>query len=113
MLSRTALRSHRAASRVSRSGAKRNVRWESATSKATPDTAAGSGALTGGLAGGGAALLVVYAWYQLSGTKSAVKAAKQSKQYVDNTIDSLKVKFEENTPGTDEAIKTLRDAVCW
>jgi hypothetical protein len=113
MLSRTAFRSHRAALRGSRGVPKRNVRWQSGSSKATPDTAAGSGALTGGLAGGGAALLVVYGWYQLSGTKAAVTAAKQTKQYVDSTVDSLKVKFEENTPGTDEAIKMLRDTVCW
>ena len=56
-------------------------------------------------------MVTVYAWYSLSGTKSAVQGAKQTKAYVDTAVDSLKVKWEENTPDTDTALKTLRDAV--
>lgn len=111
MLSRTALRTQRAVIRAQRNNIRRNVRFQSESSKVTPDSAAGSGALTGGLAGGGAALAIVYAWYHFSGTKSAVQTAKQTKAYVDSTVDSLKVKWEENTPDTDTALKTLRDTV--
>lgn len=113
MLQRTALRTQRAAIQAHRTPirARRNVRFQSQSSNVTPDSPGISGALTGGLAGGAAALITVYAWYSLSGTKTAVQGAKQTKAYVDSTIDSLKVKWEENTPDTDTALKTLRDTV--
>lgn len=95
MIPRTALRTTQRAVRVNRNAIRRNARFESTTSKVTPDTAAGSGgasgAITGGLAGGGAALLAVYGWYHFSGTKSAVQTAKQTKAYVDSATESLKV----------------------
>ena len=67
------------------------------------------GAVTGGLVGGGAALAVTYAWYHFSGAKSAVQTAQQAKEYLTNATDSLKIKFEDKTPDTNEAIQTLRE----
>ena len=110
MISRSAFRAQHAL-RAQRVVVRRGARFESTVSKATPDTGAGSGALTGGLAGGGAALLIVYSWYHFSGAKGAVQTAKQSKAYLDKATNSLKVKFDEKTPDNiDEVIKALRDA---
>ena len=106
--SRVALRASRAARvNINTPLIKRNVRF--ASQNVTPETGAGSGALTGGLAGGGAALLVTYAWYHFSGTKSAVQTAKQAKKYIDSATDTMKVKLEETTPDTNQAIQTLRE----
>lgn len=112
MLQRAAFRTQRAAARTPRAPVRvrRNVRFQSQSSNVTPDSPGASGAITGGLAGGAAALITVYAWYSLSGTKSAVQAAKQTKNYVDSAVDSLKVQWEEKTPDTDTALKTLRDS---
>lgn len=60
--------------------------------------------------GGTAALAVVYGWYHFSGAKTAVQTAKQAQGYVDKAIDSMKVQFKEKTPGTDDALQTLREA---
>ena len=89
---------------------KRNVRF--ASEKASTTSAPGtSGAVTGGLVGGGAALLITYGYYHFSGAKSAVQTAKQVKSYVDGATDQLKVKLQEKTPDdTNEAIQSLREA---
>ena len=52
---------------------------------------------------------VGYAFYHFSGAKSAVQSASQAKGYFDNATDSLKVKFDEKTPDTNQAIQTLRE----
>ena len=111
MLQRTALRTQRAAAQPHRAPlrVRRNVRFQSQSSKVTPDSPGASGAITGGLAGGAASLIIVYAWYSFSGTKGAVQAAKQTKSYVDSAVNSLKVQWEDKTPDTDTALKTLRD----
>lgn len=89
---------------------RQNVRFASeAAQKATPSTAAGSGALTGGLVGGTAALAVAYGYYHFSGAKSAVQYASTAKSYIDSGADSLKVKFDEKTPDTNQAIQTLKE----
>lgn len=75
---------------------------------ATPETSSGAGALTGGLAGGGAALVITYAWYSLSGAKSAVQTAKEAQGYINSAKDSLKVQFQDKTPDTNQAIETLK-----
>lgn len=105
---RLALRATRTA-RINAPAIRRNVRF------ATNDAGAGAGsgagqspALYGGLVGGGAAFVVCYMWYQLSGMKSAVQSAKQAKSYFDSTTDKLKVSFKEVTPDTNEAIEALR-----
>lgn len=91
--------------------ARQNVRFASeAARKATPSTAAGSGAITGGLVGGAAAIAVAYGYYHLSGAKSAVQYAKTAKSYIDSGTSSLKVKFDEKTPDdTNQAIQTLKE----
>ena len=112
MFARNTLRISRSA-RPCRNTILRNARHESqasGASNALPSSPGAGGALAGGLAGGAAALITVYAWYSFSGTKSAVQAAKQTKAYVDQATESLKVKFDEKTPdNVDDAIKTLRD----
>ena len=86
------------------------VRFASETAqKATPSTPSGAGAVTGGLVGGTVALAVAYGWYQFSGAKSALQTAKQAKSYIDSGVDSFKVKFEEKTPDTNQAIQTLKE----
>ena len=53
---------------------------------------------------------MTYAWYHFSGAKASLQTAKQAKGYVDSAVDSLKVKFNETTPGTNDALNTLREA---
>ena len=107
------MQSTRAAARAQRAlrfnshAYRRQIRFASESAK--PQTPAGSGAITGGLVGGGAALAVGYAWYHFSGASSAVQTAKQAKNYADSATDVLKVKFEEKTPNTDDALQTLRE----
>lgn len=103
MLSRTVLRSARA-TRIP-PAARRNVRF---ASSAAPQSAGGAGAVTGGLAGGAAALAITYAWYSFSGAKTAVQTAQEAQGYVDSVKNSLKVKFQEQTPDTNQAIEQLR-----
>lgn len=104
----TALRASRTA-RIHSTRITRAVRFASQNTNTPPASA--SGAITGGLVGGGVALGVTYAWYHFSGAKSTLQTAKQAKGYLDQATNSLKVKFDEKTPDdTNEAIKTLRDA---
>lgn len=77
--------------------------------KATPNTAAGSGAITGGLVGGSVAAAIGYGWYHFSGVKSAVQYAQTAKSYIDSGTETFKVKFEEKTPDTNQAIQTLKE----
>ncbi|KAK3717195.1 hypothetical protein LTR37_005904 [Vermiconidia calcicola] len=107
--SRALARAPRAARAIRANAApiKRSTRFASST--AAPETGAGSGAITGGLVGGAAALAVGYGFYHFSGAKSAVQTASQAKGYFDNATDSLKVKFDEKTPDTNQAIQTLRE----
>ena len=106
--STAALRATRIA-RQQATRATRSVRWASQSSNTPPPSA--SGAITGGLVGGGVALGVTYAWYHISGARSTLQTAKQAKGYLDQATSSLKVKFDEKTPDdTNEAIKTLHDA---
>lgn len=105
MFARTALRTQRAA-RFNTTSVRRNVRFQSSSS-----AAGGIGKhLPGGIIGGTAALAISYAYYHYSGASSAVAAAKQAKSYIDTATGGLKVQFDEKTPDTDQAIKTLRDA---
>lgn len=101
------MRAHRVL-RANGPAIKRNVRF--ATDNAAPSSAAGSGALTGGLVGGGTALVVMYGWYQFSGAKSAIQTAQQTKAYITKATDSLKIKFDENTPDTNQALETLKQS---
>jgi len=89
---------------------RQNVRHASEVAqKATPSTASGAGAVTGGLVGGAAALAVGYGYYHFSGAKSAVQYAKTTKSYIESGTESLKVKFDEKTPDTNQAIQTLKE----
>lgn len=98
------------AGRINASRYTRQIRFASQNSNSTPPPSA-SGAITGGLVGGGVALGITYAWYHFSGAKTTLQTAKQAKGYLDSATSSLKVKFEEKTPDdTNEAIKTLHDA---
>lgn len=109
---RAAVRCARAA-RTAAPLTKRNVpRPRFASSEANPQTAGGvSGAATGGLVGAAAALAVTYSWYHFSGAKTAVQTAKSAKGYYDKATESLKVKFEENTPDdANQALETIKQS---
>lgn len=97
--------------RVRGNAFQQNVRFASETAqKATPDTGAGAGAITGGLVGAGGALAVGYGYYHFSGAKSAVQYAHTAKSYIDSGTSSLKVQFDEKTPDTNQAIQTLKES---
>jgi len=86
--------------------ATKNVRYASDAAK----TGAGSGAVTGGLVGAGAALAVGYGYYHFSGAKTAVQTAQQAKSYLDSGVDQFKIKFNEKTPDTNQAIQVLKES---
>ncbi|KAF2431686.1 hypothetical protein EJ08DRAFT_173490 [Tothia fuscella] len=89
--------------RVRPTTARRQIRFQS--SQPTPQTSGGaSGAVTGGLAGAGAALAVGYAWYHFSGAKTVVNTVHQTKSY----MDSASRKLTENAPEPNEALRWLR-----
>lgn len=90
---------------------RRTIRFQSSqsSSSSSPPPSA-SGAITGGLVGGGAALAITYGWYHFSGAKTTLQTAKQAKGYLDDATNQLKVKFEEKTPDSNQALQTLRDA---
>ena len=105
LASRTAIRAQRVV-RTHAPAIKRNARFYADESAMK---GGGSGAVAGGLAGASGAALVGYAWYHFSGTKSAVQTAQSAKGYIDQVTSSFKVKFEDKTPDTNQAIQTLRD----
>lgn len=103
-----AIRSTRAV-RVNAPALRRRVRFassESAGRSSSNDTT--NHALVGGLAGGGAALSLVYLWYHFSGLKTAVNTSKQAKRYIDSATERLKVEFKERTPEPNEALDQLK-----
>jgi len=71
----------------------------------TGNASAGNPALVGGLAGGGAALLLGYAWYHFSGARSAVRSISQTKQYANQITEKVK----QNTPEPNQALQWLRE----
>jgi hypothetical protein len=104
MIPRTALRA-RAVRVPTISRQQARIRF---ASTATPQTGGGAGALTGGLAGAGAALAIVYGYYHFSGAKTAVQTAKEAQSYIDSAKNSLKVQLQEKTPDTSQALDQLK-----
>lgn len=95
-LPRTSLRASRNASR----------RYQS--TEASPAAKGGSsGAIAGGLAGGFAAFLFGYTWYRLSGTKTLVDYAHESKKQIDNAFKSA----TDKAPKANEAVTWLKETV--
>ena len=103
-VSRSALRSTRALRQRPASLPKRSIRFESTSSNAKPSTDNTSGALIGGLVGGGAVAVIGYTWYHFSGAKSIINAAHQTKSYFDNAVK----KTTQSAPAPNEAINWLR-----
>lgn len=104
---RIAVRSTRAV-RVNAPALRRRVRFASSESAGNSSSSGTNHALVGGLAGGGAALSLIYLWYQFSGLKTAVKTSKQAKSYIDSATEKLKVEFKERTPEPNEALDQLK-----
>lgn len=67
----------------------------------------GNGALAGGLAGGGIALLTGFAFYHFSGARGAVNNFEQAKAYADSVFK----KSTQYTPQAGNAIQWLRETV--
>lgn len=107
-VSRAATRSVRipASRRVNQSVLRSTRRFQS--TNGSPAASGGSaGAVTGGLAGGALAAILGYSWYSLSGTKSVVDSARQTKQYLDSSFKSV----TEKAPEPNQAIQWLRETV--
>ncbi|KAK5170078.1 uncharacterized protein LTR77_004662 [Saxophila tyrrhenica] len=89
----------------------RNVRFASQDAGgAATQSPGGIGGLAGGVVGGFTATAIMYSYYHFSGAKSTIQAAQQYKSYADSATDSLKVKFEEQTPDANQALQTLKEA---
>lgn len=85
-----------------------SIRFQSTTGSTPSPSKATNGhfnaALTGGLVGGSATLLLGYAYYRSSGLATVVDTAKQTKQKFEATTQQLR----EKAPEPNEALKWLR-----
>lgn len=111
MFARTGTRSARALQLQSPSRTafrSRQVRFASENAS-SGNSGSSNHALIGGLAGGGAAVVLGYSWYHFSGAKTAVNTMHQTKQYYDSVHNQIKGKFQEQTPPASDALNALKD----
>jgi len=73
-----------------------------------PSTTQSNPAVTGAVAGAAASVILGYAWYHFSGTKSVVQTAKQTKQYMQSAQDQFKKQVQDKAPDPNEALRWLR-----
>jgi hypothetical protein len=107
---RTAFRSTRALRlrQPVRLNQRQNVRFQSSEVKSeAAKQGGGNGALFGGLAGGGAALLIGFGFYHYSGARSVVKTYQSAK----STADSAFKETTKYAPEPGQAVQWLKETV--
>ncbi|GHJ87523.1 hypothetical protein NliqN6_3925 [Naganishia liquefaciens] len=87
--------------------AARQVRYNSshAGPNASTPAANGSSAVVGGLVGGGLVIAAGYGYYYFSGAKTAVDTVRQTKDYVNSSLNTLK----EKAPEPNQALEWLHE----